>query len=289
MDILSSDFYIIDNKSYRSCDINYQFNNSKYLFYEVLRTTQGILIFLEDHLERLMSALETFGYNSLFDENNLKENLRNLILANEYKQGNIKYLCRPLKSKLMYTSYYIPHSYPDEACYQYGVDLLTFRIERDNPQVKQIKINNYIKKNIQNLLLHEPAYEVLLVNYNGLVTEGSRSNFFLIKNDTVYSASEKCILPGITRKYVLEIIKNHDIKLKETNIKLQDLENFEAAFITGTSPKVLPVRKIDNHQFKTDNSLLVMIMEKYNEIFNAYIQKNISEFRVQKNHRNQSN
>ncbi|MBN2523019.1 MAG: aminotransferase class IV [Bacteroidales bacterium] len=273
MDTLSCDFYVIDNKSYRSYDINNQFNNSKYLFYEVLRTTQGILIFIEDHLERLMSALKTYNYSHLFHENDAKENLTNLLLLNRYKQGNIKFLCRPLKSKLVYASYYIPHLYPDEAHYKCGVDLLTFRIERNNPQIKQIKINNYIKNKIQNVLLKEPAYEILLINHKGFITEGSRSNFFLIKNDTIYSASEKYILPGITRKYVLEIIKNSNIKLKETDIALQDLEDYESAFITGTSPKVLPVRKIDNFLFNPDNPVLGTIMRKYNDVFNSYIQK----------------
>ncbi len=63
---------------------------------------------------------------------------------------------------------------------------------------------------------------------------------------------------------VIEICRKNGISLKETIIEFIDLKSFEGAFITGTSAKVLPVRKIDNHNFQVDIPIIRKVMEKYN-------------------------
>ncbi len=277
MDKLSSNYYIVDNKSYSSSNINYKFKDSDYHFYEVLRTTGGIMIFLEDHLERLKNSLETKGFQDVFKEEEVRENLRKLILVNHNKEGNIKFLCKPFRSKFTCACYYIRHSYPEEIDYKTGIELSTFVIERTDPQIKQIKINNFIRQKIKNSTSKKLVYEILLVNNKGLITEGSRSNIFLVRGDTIYSASEDLILPGITRKYVLEVARNNKIEVKEMEIKQKEINNFEAAFISGTSPKVLPVSKINDHQFIPNHPISILIMKGFNEMYNSYLNSKIKE------------
>ena len=275
MDIIISTYYVIDNKIFKSYNINSKFDSSDYVLYEVLRTTNGILIFLEDHLERLKGAIEKIGLKDYYKEKEAIENMNSLLHANNNQRGNIKLLCRKCDSKLQYASYYVPHVYPNEIAYTEGVDLATFAIERIDPGIKQIKINEYIRQKLEVTSITKNVYDVLLINKRGLITEGSRSNFFLVRGEKIYSAEESLILPGITRKYVLDIANNFNIEIVEKELKLMEIRNYEAAFLSGTSPKVLPVKKIDNCHFKTDHPVLRMIREEFDEIYNSYINSRI--------------
>jgi branched-chain amino acid aminotransferase len=61
------------------------------------------------------------------------------------------------------------------------------------------------------------------------------------------------------------------------NIALNDISDYEAAFICGTSPKVLPVKKINDVTFNTKNSMVTLIKDKYNAMIEQYIEDNISK------------
>ncbi len=275
MDILNGIYYIIDNKGIKTKQVNYEFNESEFLIYEVLRTTNGVLVFLENHLERLKNSLESIGLIKQYNEKEARSNLHNLLKLNSNLTGNVKFLCKPSGSKLIYASYYIPHLYPENIDYKIGIKLSSCMIERTDPQIKQIKVNNIIKKEIQNKSTTTSAYEILLINKYEYITEGSRSNFFLIKENTIFSAPENLILPGITRKHVLEIAKNNNIEIIERKIKIQNIKKFEAAFISGTSPKVIPVRSINNSNFRSDHPIIKLVMEEFNKLYDSYISSRI--------------
>ena len=146
---------------------------------------------------------------------------------------------------------------------------------RSCPGIKQIKINEYIKQRLEVTSVTKNVYDVLLINKKGLITEGSRSNFFLVKGEKIYSAKGNLILPGITRKYVISAANNLNIEIVEKELKLMEIKDYEAAFLSGTSPKVLPVKKIDNCHFKTNHPVLRMIREEFDEIYNSYINSRI--------------
>jgi branched-chain amino acid aminotransferase len=261
----------VDRETKHAGTVHYKFDDSPFLLYEVMRTTKGIIVFLEDHLERLKNSLATLAPDHFFNGHDPVENMNCLLMANGYREGNIKLLCRPSASGLTYASYYIPHTYPGENDYRRGVTLSAVRVERNDPNMKQIRINHYIKQKVQSALNSGFAYDFLLINNQGYITEGSRSNFFLIKDNAIYSAEEQWILPGITRKHVLEIAESAGINIIESKIKLEEADRFEAAFISGTSPKILPVSKIDDYRFMPDHVVTLLIMNEFNNRLNAYL------------------
>jgi branched-chain amino acid aminotransferase len=119
------------------------------------------------------------------------------------------------------------------------------------------------------------AYEVLMVNHAGYITEGSRSNFFLIRENTLYSAPADWILPGVTRKQVLKLASEASIQLVEAPILFSDLAHFEAAFMCGTSPKVMPVKSIDQNTYSVTDPLLTKLMHLFNAHCYNYIHSRI--------------
>lgn len=86
-----------------------------------------------------------------------------------------------------------------------------------------------------------------ILNRDGIITEGSRTNFFAIKDKTVFTAPEgHLILSGITRKIVLELCNPLEIEAKEEFIKADELKTFNEFFITSTTKEVTPVIQIDD-------------------------------------------
>jgi len=251
--------------------IEYRFNTSEYSLYEVIRVIDGVLLFLDDHLDRLDAGIRLLGMRIAYDRLILRSALQRLIIASEQFTGNIKLLFKSSHQKTLFAAYFIPHSYPGKKLYDLGVILGLLLADRPDPQLKQLAVSERIRFKLDEIKKTSEAYEVLLVNHKGFITEGSKSNFFLIKGNSLFSAPENEILSGITRKYVLSIARQEGIEMINTHIKPDDLGVYEAAFICGTSPKILPVSKIDKFQFMSDHSIIRLIKNRYNSIIQDYI------------------
>lgn len=142
--------------------------------------------------------------------------------------------------------------------------------ERQNPNAKII--NTAFRSAVDKEIRENGAYEAILADNNGYITEGSKSNIFLIKGNNVFTAPVSTVLPGVTRNVILEILKNDNIPVYEKKIHYTQLKDYEALFISGTSPKVLPISMADNIKFdSSSNELVERIMKDYNDEIKTYI------------------
>ncbi|HCW74274.1 MAG TPA: aminotransferase class IV, partial [Clostridiaceae bacterium] len=72
-----------------------------------------------------------------------------------------------------------------------------------------------------------------------------------------YTPPLKDVLGGVTRKRVLSIAKELGMEVRETPMKLENLKNVDAAFISGTSPKILPISDIDEFTYGSSKHPMV--------------------------------
>jgi branched-subunit amino acid aminotransferase/4-amino-4-deoxychorismate lyase len=91
------------------------------------------------------------------------------------------------------------------------------------------------------------AYDALLIDSNGNITEGTRTNSFVVKGKTLVSPPEAKILLGVMRKVVLKVAGGNGFKVEERDISLDSLGAYDGAFLTSTSSKVMPISSIDDH------------------------------------------
>ena len=243
-----------------------------FCIYEVIRVIDGIPLFIEDHNDRLFISAKAKSVIHLFKDFDLSMAVKSLIAINNFISGNIKIACYIHENKMSTYLFYIPHSYPDIEQYNVGVKLKSLNAMRNDPNAKVIHEN--LKQEVDNILKDKTIYEVLLVNNLGNITEGSRSNIFFIKNNSVYTACGKDVLIGITRKYIIDCVKSLNIPFYEEDIALHDLKSFQGAFVSGTSPKVLPICEIDDIKFNLPSTIINSILEKYNELIQNYIVTN---------------
>lgn len=239
--------------------------------YEVIRIVEGIPLFLEDHLSRLVGSARHSANLIWLERKTIEQKIFQLLRLNQLETGNIEisftFKKRPLAQIFM--ARIIPHKYPEKEDYSQGVNVSFYSYKREKPNAK---IKNVSLRDVTNQMIkNEGVYEVILVDEASNVLEGSRSNLFFLKDKTIYTAPVKDVLCGITRKYVLEICKMAHIFVVEKKINLSELSGFEAMFISGTSPGILPIRKAGQFYFRTDGKLLRGLMKEYQDFTIDYI------------------
>jgi branched-chain amino acid aminotransferase len=132
--------------------------------------------------------------------------------------------------------------------------------------------DNRIREVVDTLLVEGDCYEIILENDDGYISEGSRSNLFFIRENTLFTSPVEDVLPGITRKKVIEIAESLGIELHERGVRRDELYHFEAMFLTGTSIKILPVLSVEKYRFDTNHPILRSLMESYDRCIESYIE-----------------
>ena len=243
-------------------------NNS---YYEVLRVVKGVPLFFEDHFERFKTSCSGMNQHFEVSQEEILSICKQTIKKNNVETANLRFELLVFDNELVLSVCLLPHIYPSEGDYQKGVKLVCYKAERPDPHIKQSAINNKIKEEISGLKQKHNAYEVLLVNQDNEITEGSRSNIFFIQNNGIVSPPSEDILEGITRKKVLTIVDKLGFSYRERRIKLNELQQFDAAFLTGTSPKILPVLHINNIEFLVSHPVIRTLIMEYNKLIEDYI------------------
>ena len=86
--------------------------------------------------------------------------------------------------------------------------------------------------------------------------------YLYIKNNNVVTSRGKFCVKGITRKNIIDICKENDIKVIQKNFKLKDVMDADEAFVTGTFANIIPVRQINSKKFKINQSNMSLYIRK---------------------------
>jgi branched-chain amino acid aminotransferase len=202
--------------------------------FETMRTYDGEIFRLDDHLQRLVHSAEIIDLKLP----QLIETIREWVLEVLEKCD-----FRPARLKLVVTEKdVLIECVPleiDTNIYD-GVKVITVSLERKNPEAKSLDYR-------QNYEAHEKAvkqgcYDALLVDNDGNVKEGAYANLFWVKDGKFYTCDE-AVLKGITRQVVIE---NSECEFDE--ISLQELLKSDEVFLTQTTREIIPVTEIDGEK-----------------------------------------
>ncbi|HYW95065.1 MAG TPA: aminotransferase class IV [Bacteroidales bacterium] len=268
---LSGDYFIRDFELRPGSEFTDNFLHKGRNLYEVVRVEDRVPLFLPDHLDRLNNSLQKAGLPSDFSPPKISESLTNLIGAEGIEKGNIKVVFHygEKMGTSFFTAYFVAHSYPPQKKYRKGVKTITLWEDRPDPEIKNWRPD--FRRRIRNMKASKNVYEVILISEKGFITEGSQSNVFIVRGNTVLTAPAKNVLAGITRKYVLDICRHEHLAIEERDFSYEELTMADAVFLTGTSPKVLPVSRVDQVRFKTGNKLVRTIVSRYDDMIDEYI------------------
>ena len=229
--------------------------------YEVIRVMDGNPLFYREHIARLHNSAWLADTELPVSDSELKIQVTELLKINKIHNGNFKIIF----SKENLCLFEVRHKYPDKTMYEIGVATILYHGERKNPNIKAI--DTVFRSGANEKIMEKNAYEAILVDKSGYITEGSRSNIFLVIGETVITSPIEEVLPGITRDKIIEISKKLGYKVMEKKVSYMDIEAMDGLFISGTSPEVLPIRKVDDIQFDSQyNQVIRSIMFAYHEM-----------------------
>ncbi|WP_456400800.1 aminotransferase class IV [Mesoaciditoga sp.] len=231
--------------------------------YESLRTYNGRLFAPHQHYERLKRSAQLMGLPCKLDYDELIsiiqdgiENLdkdvtiRVMVTTGDGKETNLLIYIMELQA---------PHS----DLYTYGVDVGISRL-RKIPSIclpSTLKTTSHAYLSLARREKRE-FYEIIFLNYQGFVAEGTMSNVFLVEDGTLVTPSlESDILDGITRRVVIELATSLGISVEERFVNVDELFNCSELFLTRTSAGIIPVRRIENRTiFENEPSGLTTLL-----------------------------
>jgi len=230
--------------------------------YENLRVRKGRIFFIDEHVERLFNSAKVIGLKHSLNFEQIKNSIEKLIKKNRAEDCNIKILLVGGEKSDLYIMCLAP-KFLDKKFYKQGVKVITYEYERFLPQAKTLNmLPSYLIFKKAN---EAGAFDALLLDRGGNIVEGTRSNFFAIKNKTIYTTPVEKVLDGVTRRTVIDCAKKNGYEVVEKDIKIADLFNYDGAFFTNTSGKIVPIREVDGRSFGEVCEELKNLIKLYNE------------------------
>ncbi|MCK8828379.1 aminotransferase class IV [Natroniella acetigena] len=226
--------------------------------FETMKVVDGRVIFLEEHLDRLYDSLADLEIPLEISKQDLEQEIL------DYAQGMDKKALRitVCDEGYNFSTREIPYQEED---YQCGYRLMLAPLKRGQSALYQYKTTNYFASLYSKRAALKEGYdEALFVNLEDLVLEGSMTNLFFIEEDKVVTPkSDLGLLPGIIRGKVIEVAKELGIEVELAEIKLAELDRFQAAFATNSLVDLIKVKEIEGVAYEEDNRLFAQINQYF--------------------------
>lgn len=231
--------------------------------YETMRTYHRRLFLYDRHVKRLRRSARMIELTLPFTDEELAAQIRDTqACARIDGEAYIRVLVTRGIGELTYDpkatpnpSIVIivkPHVDPAPEVYEKGVRAVIVDIVRNHPD----SVNPMIKSNnlMNNALamqdaMRRGAFEAVMRNYRGELSECTTSNLFVVKNGVALTPPlDAGLLPGITREFFFEVGKELGIDVREQVLRDEDLLGADEAFLTSTTREAIPIVKVDDRK-----------------------------------------
>lgn len=219
--------------------------------FETLRAYDGKPFMLDAHITRLLESSKTSGIKISLTPEKLKKLVKSALKEKSYKDAYIRFAVGDGEDGKIKFNIIVKEAvvYPEEF-YTNGVSIVTVvtkrnAIESQNPMVKSSSFLNGILAKSEG----RGNFESIMLNRKGLITEGSVSNIFIVKDNLIFTPP--CylgVLNGITRSVVLRIAAKKKITIYEVPFTRHDIFEADECFLTNTSIEIMPVVSCDGRK-----------------------------------------
>ncbi len=224
--------------------------------YEVIRTYGGRPFELPRHLDRLEGSAARIALPLPWSRERLAAELARTLAASGNPESQVRVIVtrgagelgldpalavRPLVI-LVVTELHPPPA----SAYRDGVKAQLVGVRRGQAIDPRAKTGNYLANLLALKTAREHgAYEALMIDREGRVTEGTQSNLFVVQDGVLKTPPvEAGILEGITRTVVLEVARGLGIEVRETPLVPDDVLSADEAMVTGSVRELVPVVRV---------------------------------------------
>jgi branched-chain amino acid aminotransferase len=230
--------------------------------WEGLRLHHGVLVFLDEHLDRFFQGAKAIALDPGLTREELSAALYRTVRANNMHDGAHVRLMVTRGSKKTPSQdprlglgsatvvIIAEHKQVNPASFEQGVRLFTSSIRRPPPGTLDPKLNCHSKLHevmALNQAIQAGADEALMLDIHGAVSTCNATNFFIVLKGQVWTSTGLHCLNGITRGKVIQVCQARGIPVFEKDFSLVDVYAADEAFVTGTFGGLTTVTSVDGY------------------------------------------
>ena len=253
--------------------------------WEGIRLVKNEWLFIDDHLDRLFEGCSAIDITLDLSRDEIKEAiLETQKINNMTDSAHARVMItrgdkiKPFQQPSLSTSginFIIIMEHSFESPNLNGIKLVTVPQVRGLPMSQDPKLNSHSKLNCIIACIQANKAggdEALMLDPYGFVNTTNSCNFFIVKNNEVWTSTGDYCMNGITRKKVIELCNEHKIPIYEKNFSLVDVYSAQEAFITGTLGSLTQVTSIDDRSIGSSDEgwpITSKLRQAYKKLINA--------------------
>jgi branched-chain amino acid aminotransferase len=237
--------------------------------WEGIRLHHGVLVFLDEHLDRLFQGAKAIALDIGLTRGQLTEVLYQTIEANQMitdvhvrlmvTRGIKKTPSQDPRLTIGGPTIVIIAEYKrvNPLTTEKGISLFTSTVRRGSPDYLDPRLNCHSKLHeviALNQALNAGADEALMLDIHGFVSTCNATNFFMVKRGEVWTSTGQYCMNGITRGKIIQLCQTNNIPIQQKNFSLTDVYDADEAFVTGTFAGLVPVTQIDGYSIGEEPS-----------------------------------
>ena len=220
-----------------------------YAAFDYLRVINGRPLFMEDHLDRFENSARILGLELQLNRDDFQAHLLELADLNVAAEAGLQLFLTggpaedgftPVSPQLYV--YFTPMPDRDPTQYQQGAKLITWQYSRDLPEAKT---TNYLMAVHLGNSMREAGAVDALYHDGDRALEATRSNLFVVNENSKVVTPGQDILAGVTRKNVLRALESQ-IEVEIRDVTLTELYGAQEVFLTSTTKGALPIVRLDD-------------------------------------------
>jgi D-alanine transaminase len=250
--------------------------------YEVIPVVESTLIDEDYFFERLQRSTSELSLGWPCTPEQLLEIIHELVVRNRISEGYVylqitrgaapRDFAFPLATAVTLFGFASQRNILTNPLGESGVDVVT--VEDLRWKRRDIKSINLLAQCMaKQHAVEQGAFEAWMVE-GGMVTEGSSSSAFIVKQNTLITRPlSNDILPGIRRRVILELAQDQSLDIEQRSFSVSEALDADEAFLSSATTLVLPVRSIDGKNLGAQ--LPGPITQKVRELYIANIMKTV--------------
>ena len=279
---INGSFYLRDDAKISVFDSGFLLGDG---IWEGIRLVKNEWLFIDEHIDRLFEGCLAVDITLDLSRDEIKEAILDTQKINNMTDSAHARVMitrgdkiKPFQQPSLSTSginFIIIMEHSSESPNSNGIKLVTVPQVRGLPMSQDPKLNSHSKLNCIIACIQANKAggdEALMLDPYGFVNTTNSCNFFIVKNNEVWTSTGDYCMNGITRKKVIELCSEHKIPIYEKNFSLVDVYSAQEAFITGTLGSLTQVISIDERSIGSSDEgwpITSKLRQAYKKLINV--------------------
>ncbi|MDP1854308.1 MAG: aminotransferase class IV [Candidatus Omnitrophota bacterium] len=240
--------------------------------FETMRADNNKIFGLEAHLERLIKSAPLIRLNLTYSKEKLKDIISEALSFNNYPSTYLRLTVWQGVVKVHISVIARRHElYNSKEKYISGFSAIISNMRQNETSfLSNLKVSARLHFLLAELEARDKnADEAILLNTKGMISEASRANIFIVKDNVIFTSHKEsgCLL-GLTRVMVLDIARKEKIRAYEKEIAPGELFDADEAFLTNSLSGIMPLTLVDNKKISQGKTggLTEGFLKKYQEL-----------------------